>query len=195
MPDEAEATADEHARERRVPGRADDPGSDRDTGDGRGIEGDDAHRESATETDSSAASSLGRLGRTIPMLIPAWLATYPVGWLLGQQATVPSPWVVRWALLLAFAYHGADPENDPNGVIQFSVVSAVVFLVAQELFAPAVPAVQGRPMYLAGPALTLAGTYLLAYLVGYRDGVGAFRRWATDLVAVVRDAVPDRDDS
>ncbi|WP_439025481.1 hypothetical protein [Haloarchaeobius sp. DT45] len=123
----------------------------------------------------------GRIGRAIPMLLPSWLATYPAGWLLDQLAIVPVTWPLRWVLLLTLAFYAADPDNDPNGTIVFAAVSAVVFYVAQELFAPPVPAVRGEPLYLLGPTLTVVGAYLLGYLVGYRDGVGAFSRWLAAL--------------
>ncbi|WP_435363116.1 hypothetical protein [Haloarchaeobius sp. DYHT-AS-18] len=137
------------------------------------------------------ATLLGRIGRSIPMLVPAWLATYPAGWLLDQQEVVPFAVLLRVALLLAVAFYAANPDNAPNAAIVFAVVSAAVFYVAQVLFAPAVPAVRGMPVYLLGPTLNVAGAYLLGYFVAYRDGLAALREWPTP----GQDATARRDDS
>ncbi|WP_435317405.1 hypothetical protein [Haloarchaeobius sp. TZWSO28] len=135
----------------------------------------------------------GRAGRTIPMLLPAWFATYPLGWLLGQLSLGLLSVALRWSVLLAFAYYAADPDNNPSAAIVFSIVTAAVFVVAQVLFAPAVPAVQGKPLYLLGPTLNVAGAYLFGYLLAYRDGLAALRQWLTPGAGA--DANTARDDS
>ncbi|MCT9095740.1 hypothetical protein [Haloarchaeobius sp. HME9146] len=140
---------------------------------------------------TSEPTTLGRVGRSIPMLLPAWFATYPAGWLLGQFGLGQFGTILRWSVLLVFAFYAADLDNDPNGAIVFSVVAAVVFFAAQVLFAPAVPTVQGKPVYLLGPTLNVVGAYLLGYLLAYRDGLTALLEWATP----DQDANAARDDS
>ncbi|MFC4408771.1 hypothetical protein [Haloarchaeobius iranensis] len=114
-----------------------------------------------------------RFGMSIPMLLPAWLVTHPLRWLLDRQTMVPDPvalplWV---GLGLAFAFGATHPNRDEFAAVVFAVVVPCVFFVAQGVLAPPFPGVHGQPTYLVGPVLNAVGAGLLGYVVAYREGL------------------------
>ncbi len=123
-----------------------------------------------------------RFVMSIPMLLPAWLVTYPLRWLLDRQTMVPDPvalplWV---GLGLAFAFGATHADRDEFAAVVFAVAVAAVFFVAQAVLAPPFPAVRGQPLYLAGPILNAVGAGLLGYLVAYRGGLETVAGLFTD---------------
>ncbi|WP_440988973.1 hypothetical protein [Haloarchaeobius baliensis] len=114
-----------------------------------------------------------RFGMTIPLLVPAWLVTYPLRWLLDRQTLVPGRLgLVCWGgIALAFAYRATHPDTDEVAAVVFAVVVAAVFYVVEAVIAPPFPAVRGQPVYLAGPALTAVGALIVGYVVAYRGGL------------------------
>ena len=114
-----------------------------------------------------------RFGMTIPLLVPAWLVTYPLRWLLDRQTLVPGPLgLVCWVgIALTFAFAATYPDNDEVAAVVFAVVVAAVFYVAEAVLAPPFPVVRGQPLYLVGPALNAGGAYLVGYVVAYRGGL------------------------
>ena len=115
-----------------------------------------------------------RFGMTIPLLLPAWLVTYPLRWLLDRQTLVPGPLgLVCWGGIgLAFAFGATYPDNDEVAAVVFAVVVAAIFYVAEGVLAPPFPAVRGQPVYLVGPLLNAVGAFLVGYVVAYRRGLG-----------------------
>jgi uncharacterized membrane protein YeiH len=130
-----------------------------------------------TESLAAEPTPLGRLGMSIPMLLPALLVTYPLRWLLARQVVLPdSVGLPLWVTVtLAFAFAATHPDRDNTAPIVFAAVVAGVFFVAQDVFGPPVPPVHGKPVYLVGPVLNAVGAVLLGYLAAYRDGVEAVR--------------------
>jgi hypothetical protein len=130
-----------------------------------------------TESLAEEPTALGRLAMSIPMLLPALLVTYPLRWLLARQAVLPDSvgfplWVT---VTLAFAFAATHPDRDNTAPIVFAAVVAGVFFVAQGVFGPPVPAVQGKVVYLVGPVLNAVGAVVLGYLAAYRDGIETVR--------------------
>lgn len=122
---------------------------------------------------------VGRLGSTIPMLLPGWLLTSPLRWLLARQGLVPPLLALPlWVLpMFAFAFAATRPDRDALAAVVFAVVVAGVFHVAQVQVGPPVPAVQGKPVYLLGPLLNAVGAALVGVVVAYRGGTEGVRRW------------------
>ncbi|WP_435345215.1 hypothetical protein [Haloarchaeobius sp. HRN-SO-5] len=141
-------------------------------------------------TDWELADLDARIGAAIPLLLPAWFATYPLRWLLARQTvrTGAVPDLVWILPTVALAFFAAGEERDDLATVGFGLTVAVVFYVAQVRFGPPVPVVRGRPEYLLGPALNAVGAVVVGYLVAYRG-------LATPLLQRGRAALHHRDDA
>ncbi|MFD1647468.1 hypothetical protein [Haloarchaeobius litoreus] len=130
-------------------------------------------RQGEVPTLSDDPSLVQRFRMSLPLLLPAWLVTYPLRWLLDRQTMVPDLVALPlWVVLgLAFAFGATHPDRDEFAAVVFAVAVAAVFFVAQGVLAPPFPAVRGQPLYLAGPILNAVGAGLLGYLVAYRGGL------------------------
>ncbi|WP_435360890.1 hypothetical protein [Haloarchaeobius sp. DFWS5] len=136
---------------------------------------------SVGDYDKRSDRLLARAGRSIPLLIPGWLATYPVRWLLSEQSLVSAPGFVGILLVTLTAFLMAGDGEDAKTAAIFSVEFAAFFFVLQEVLSPPMSSVQGNPRLLLGPVLTLLGAATFAYLLAYRNAAFALWRWLVDL--------------